>query len=110
MLLDASAALRAPNHHEASLFNHSEQEGHKHLSRHQLTLAERIAFSRSYYRALALVTFGRLKIPFESLACLDMLEYLQMREANHAVDPGYGTDRARLTSGINFLHVCHHTK
>ena len=100
MLSDASAALRALNHYEAPVFNHSEQEDHKQLSCHQLTLAERTAFVYAYYCTL----LGQPKIPFESLAYLDMLEYLQMTEATMLLTP-WRKRQGRVDLGINFPHI-----
>lgn len=101
---NASAALGALGHYEVSVFNHSEQEGHEHLSRRHLTAAEQVAFLRAYYRALALATLGKPKIPFESLARLSMLEYLQMREATMLLTP-VRKWQDTIDLGINFPHV-----
>ena len=104
MLSSASATLGAVSHYEASVINHSEQEGCVNLSRRQLTLAEKIAFLRAYYRALALVTLGQSRIPFESLARLDMLEYIQMREVTMLSTPVQKW-QDEIDLGINFPHL-----
>lgn len=104
MLSSASAALGALSHYEALVFKHSEQEGHANLSRRQLTPAEQIAFLRAYYRALALATLGQPKVPFESLARLDMLEYMQMREVTMLLTPMRKWQDS-IDLGINFPTV-----
>lgn len=87
MLSAASSALRALSYYETCISNHFAQNDHEHLPRYKLTLAELIAFLRAYYCAMALVTLGQPQIPFKSLARLDMLEYLQMREVSMLLTP-----------------------
>lgn len=104
MSSNVSAALRALSHYEASVFSHYEHEGPANLSRRQLTPAEKSAFLKAYYRALTLVTLGQPKIPFESLARLNMLEYMQMREATMLLTP-VREWKGSIDLGINFPHI-----
>ena len=87
MLSAANSALRALSYYETCVIDYFKQNGHEHLSHYKLTPAEKIAFLRAYYRIMALVTSGQPNIPFKSLARLDMLEYLQMREVSMLLTP-----------------------
>lgn len=81
------ATLGLPQSLDGLRFNHSVQEGHEHLSRRQLTPLDQNACLRAYHRALALVTLRQVKVPFESLARLGVLEYLTDEESRYAADP-----------------------
>ena len=76
--MNANLASRILQHYEARVIHASPKRG---ITRGPLTSNERADFLRALYRAITLAAWGKRGISHSSLEPLDMLEYMQLREA-----------------------------